>query len=252
MTALEWGSRRFETELDRGVLYLSDNSGIVWNGLRAVTELADEVVDSDLYFDGHRFGWSQKAEDFSATLEVFSYPEEFSEYIGDREIAQGNIATGDNRKPFGMSYRSMQVVGYKIHLVYNATASSNDIAWASQSNQPELTSFIWQLATKPVVILGSRPTSHFVIDTEFAPPDAVALLEDILYGTVSTAPRLPTPQEVLDLFLAHAILVITDNGDGTWTATGPDEAFEFDGYKFQIKWPSALYQSPILYKISTM
>lgn len=234
-----------ETGLDRGVLYLADGTGVPWNGLVGATEKGDDVVQADLYYDGVRFAFAQGGEDFLLDLEAWSYPTQFENLEG--------IAAEQPPKLFNMTYRVGRGKGYLIHLVWNALATVSDKANTTKNASAEMSIFSWEVVTKPKKVEGIRPTAHFVIDSNIAPEDALSDLEDLLYGSDTGDARMPEPYEVIDLFLEHAVLVITDNGDGTWTAEGPDEAIQMlDGNTFQITWPSAVYIDATEYTISSL
>lgn len=236
---VEWvASGHGPAGLDRGVLYLADGTGVPWNGLTGATEQADETIQTDIYYDGVRFAFAQGREDFGLTLESWTYPPEFEDFVG----LVGDIQTRQPRRPFGFVYRVDMNGYYELHLVWNAKASANEKPYSSKNNEFEISIFEWNLVTTPKRVAGIHPTAHFVVNTELAPAAAVEALENLLYGTDLTDPALPEPQEVIDLFLDHAVLVVTDNGDGTVTVTGPDEAIQYlSGIKVRIKWPSVRY-----------
>lgn len=233
----------------RGVLYLADGSGVPWDGLINAVEKADDVIQSDLYLDGIRFAFAQSTEDFALTLDTWSYPVEFEVYDGHVD----DIQTKQPRRPFGLTYKVDRGDDYELHLVWNAMAAPSEKPQSSRTNETEPSIFQWELVTRPKSVAGIKPTAHFVVDSEFAPEEALQALEDLLYGTDLTDPTLPEPQEVIDLFRDYAVLIITDNGDGTWTATGPDEAVQMlDSKTFQIAWPSAIYTGANTYTVSSM
>lgn len=245
-----WSPDEIVSGVDRGVLYLSNGTPIPWNGLVAVTENSDEEsIQTGLYFDGIRFGFGQSIPDFSITVEAWSYPLEFEPYEG---ITAG-LETKQPRKPFGFSWRDNKDDGHLIHLVWNAMASPSEKSYLTKNNDPELSSFSWDFKTRPIKINGFWPTSHMVVDTNTAPEDSVQALEDLLYGTNLVNGSFPTPQEVIDLFLGYAALVVTVYPDGTWTAEGPDSAFVFPSpTSFAITWPSVTYIDSETYTISSL
>lgn len=221
---------------------------VPWVGLTKVTQKADDTNISTLYYDGVPFATTQTKEDFGLTVEAWTYPDEFDPYLGN----SGDLETNQSRKPFDLSWRDDIGESHLIHLVWNALAVDQDLPYSSKNDELEVTMLTWDIFATPEVTEGIHPTAHLVVDTDLAPEAAVEALEDIIYGSSTTDPRFPETSEVIDLFLDHAVLVVTDNGDGTWTATGPDEAFTLVGDIFTIRWPSALFLSPIKYKISSM
>lgn len=227
MSRLFWEPTAFADGVDRGVLYL-DGQAVVWNGLVSVEETAVASVDSSLYFDGVRRYLGEESSDFSARVSAYTYPSEFFDFSGYSE------SLGEKR--FGFSYRS----GKLLHLVYNATVTVDTREYETLTQSPSAPLMSWNLFTTPVLIPGARPTSHFVIDTSES-PQAASELELMLYGTEESAPYLPDPLVVLELFDQASILQITYNGDGSWTATGPDSMVNTlpDG-SFEITSPTAI------------
>lgn len=239
MAKLSWdGNRNYESGLDRGVFYPKDGPGEVWNGLVSVTENPDS--DSKIrYIDGVKTNQRRRSSDFSGTIEAYSHPESFYE----------NVLAQSRSKNFGLSYRVKTRDAYKLHLVYNVLV----LPTAFSYKQFETDTFSWVFETKPLVFPAARASAHFVIDTGLAYDWTVLALEDILYGSEEEAARLPTPQEVLDIFEDNSILQVTDNGDGTFTVVGPDSAIEMlDSTTFQITWPSAIFIDAVSYNISSL
>lgn len=256
MTRILWdelGSRRFSIGVDRGVLYLQNGRGVPWNGLVSVNEAPSGADVVTGYFDGLKYFARHTVEDYSATIEAFTYPLEFDEFDG-----RGRYITDQSRKPFGFSYRTLlgndvdgTEDGYLIHLVYNAVASPSTKVYNSASSDVDLVTFSWKIDTRNFDFMGLRG-SHLVIDSRIAYPWLLADLESLLYGSSSNEPTLPSPEEVFDLFEEASILKITDNGDGTWTADGPEEAIQVLGDFFTISWPSAIWLTTDTYKISSL
>lgn len=257
MTRILWdaiGSRHFHAGVDRGVLYLQNGSGVPWNGLTAVNEAPSGADVVEGYYDGLKFFSKRNVEAFEATIEAYTYPPEFDEIDGrTRHIV------GQTKKPFGFSYRTLIGNdldgidhGYLIHLVYNARVLANSRAHRSMAQNVDLTTFSWPITTTPIPMAG-RYGSHLIIDTRIANDQQVAELEDIIYGSAATNPTLPTAEFIIDLFEDASILKITDNGDGTWTAEGPDEAIDMlTADLFEISWPSAVYIDAVTYRISSL
>jgi len=138
---------------------------------------------------------------------------------------------------------------YKIHILYNVLAQPYSVVYRQSGSEP----LTFDFTSTPVPVQGVSRTAHLVIDTSVAYSWTVSALEDVLYGTDTTDPRLPTPGEIYDIFEENSILIITDNGDGTWTATGPDSVITMlDSTTFQISWPSAVYLDSDSYKIHSL
>lgn len=210
MTRLAWnanGERFFETGVDHGVLYAPSQPGVSWVGLISIEETPSGGDARPFYLDGVKYINISAAEEFEATITAFSAPAEFGPCDGNTSIQNGLIATQQPRKSFGMAYRTR--IGndsdgpehaYKLHLVYNALAAPSRRDNNTLSSSVDPTEYSWQITCLPPELTGFRPTAHLVIDTRYADPDVVSDLEDLLYGTVSTDPSLPTPDDVAELF----------------------------------------------------
>ena len=207
----EVGKRFFETGVDRGVLYPQDEegdygTGVVWNGLTAVTESPSGAELTDLWADNIKYASLRSAENFGATVEAYTYPDEFAECDGSAEIATGVTIGQQSRKPFGLSYRTKigsdtdtELKGYKIHLVYGATASPSEKAYATINESPDAITFSWELSTTPVPVPGFKPTASITIDSTKVPEAKLKSIEDLLYGTESETAKLPLPAEIITL-----------------------------------------------------
>jgi hypothetical protein len=214
MTALAWdevGERLYETGVDRGVLYLPDgsgdyNEGYAWNGLTTVTESPSGAEANPQYADNTKYLNLVSAEEFGATIEAFTYPDEFGQCDGSANPEPGIYLGQQGRRVFGLAYRTRlgndldgTDHGYKIHLVYGALAAPSEKAYATINDSPEAITFSWEVATTPVSVDGYKPTSLLTIDSTKVDPADLSALEDILYGTVGDDPRLPLPDEVITL-----------------------------------------------------
>ncbi|ASR83317.1 major tail protein [Arthrobacter phage Caterpillar] len=254
MTKLIWGSagkRFYEAGTDRGVLYL-DGTGVAWDGLISVDESPSGGESEKYYYDGVPYISSSSMEEFKASLEAYTWPVEFSQCDGSEEIAQGLYISQQSRKEFGLSYRTLigndldeLEHGYKIHILYHAMAEPSSRTYSTMGDDTDPTTFKWNISTRPIKFedpaFGIRYGAHLVLDSREVYPWAMAAVEEVLYGTDTTAPRLPTPRELLDLFIDNALLKITDNGDGTWSAEGPDSIIQMLGDDmFTIDWPSVI------------
>lgn len=212
MAALTWdgsGERLYETGVDRGVLYVMGTggtygTGVAWNGLTGVTESPSGAEETALYADNIKYVSLYSAEEFGATIEAYTYPDEFEACNGSAELVDGVTIGQQTRKTFGFSYRTLigndtdgQNHGYKIHLVYGATASPSEKAYATVNDSPEAVTFSWEITTTPVNVTGMKPTACITIDSTKADAECLAALEAKLYGSEpSGTPTLPLPDEV--------------------------------------------------------
>ena len=213
MAKLVWdatGQRLYETGVNQGVLYVMEEGaypkGVVWNGLTAVTESPSGAEASPMYADNIKYLNLMSAEEFGATVEAYTYPDEFAECDGSAELTPGVMLGQQARKTFGLSYRTIlgndvknDAYGYKLHLIYGAMASPSEKSYATVNDSPEAITFSWELTTTPVNVTGFKPTSCITIDSTKVDATKLKALEDILYGTESEEARLPLPDEVAQI-----------------------------------------------------
>ena len=227
MAKVKWdqtGERLYETGVDRGVVYPQASNGSYpkgagWNGLTAVTESPSGAEPTPLWANNHKYLTLMSAEEFGATIEAYTYPDEFAECDGSAELAKGVRIGQQKRKVFGFAYRTKigndvdgESYGYKLHLVYGALAAPSEKNRQTINEDPEATTMSWEISTTPVEVDGFEPTSHVEIDSTTADPEKLAALETILYGKDPTTlegsdgvdPRLPLPDEVATLMEAGA------------------------------------------------
>ena len=212
------GEKLYETGVKNGVLYPQVNGaypeGVAWNGLTAVTESPSGAEATPLYADDIKYLNLYSAEEFGATIECYTYPDEFAKCDGSAEIATGVSIGQQTRQAFGMSYKTTvgndtegANYGYKLHLIYGATASPSEKAYSTISDSPEAITFSYEVTTTPVNVKGFNPTASIVIDSTKVPAEKLVQLEEILYGKDPTseggedgvAPRLPLPDEIVTL-----------------------------------------------------
>lgn len=212
LTWHESGEKIYETGIDRGALYLrgSDGSyadGVAWNGLISVTESPSGAEPTKEYADNSVYMTLISVEEFGATLECYTYPDEFSRCNGEAEPEDGVFVGQQDRETFGLTYRTLvgndvdgNNHGYKIHLVYGALAGTSDKAYNTVNDSPEATTFSYELTTTPVNVEGMKPTALVTIDSTKVSASALSAIEAELYGgDAGTGARLPLPDEVLDI-----------------------------------------------------
>lgn len=210
----ETGKRFYETGVKNGVLYPQGeggtyNKGVAWNGLTAVTESPSGAEANPLYADDIKYLNLMSAEEFGATIEAYTYPDEFAACDGSAELAPGVVIGQQTRQAFGMCYRTVlgndvknNDYGYKLHLIYGALAAPSEKAYNSINDSPEAITFSWEVTTTPVAVDGLKPTASLTIDSTKVDKDKLTELEAILYGSDSEEPRLPLPDEIAELFAA--------------------------------------------------
>ena len=219
MPRITWddtSKRLYETGVKMGVLYpiQSDGAytkGVAWNGLTAVTESPSGAEATALYADDIKYLNLMSNEEFSATIEAYTYPDEFAECDGSAALAKGVMIGQQKRKTFGLCYRTTlgndvegNDYGYKLHLVYGCLAAPSEKAYSTINDSPEAITFSWEVSTTPVAVTGFKPTSQITIDSTKVDTSKLSALENILYGTnadgdTGAEPRLPLPDEVATL-----------------------------------------------------
>ena len=216
MTKLNWdvqGERYYETGVSKGVLYPFKEgkytNGVAWNGLTAVTESPSGAEPTPLYADNIKYLNLLSNEEFAATVEAYTYPDEFAECDGSAELAAGVSVGQQKRIQFGMSYVTKvgndtdgQDYGYKIHLIYGALAKPSQKNYATINDNPEAITFSWELSTTPVAVPNLKPTACITIDSKKVGSDKLKKIEDKLYGTETEEATLPTPTELAALIAA--------------------------------------------------
>lgn len=217
MSALVWdaiGKHFYETGTDHGVLYpmAADGetyaAGVAWNGLTGVTESPSGGEANAIWADNIKYLNLYSAEEFGATIEAYTAPDEFAECDGTAQIAAGVTISGQKRKAFGFSFRTLigndvksNDYGYKLHLIYNAMATPSERGYTTVNDSPEAMTLSWTVTTTPVAVGGNyKPTSHIVIDSQKVDATKLAQLEETLYGSASSQPTLPTPAQVIAMF----------------------------------------------------
>lgn len=211
------GEKTYETGVDHGVLYPQVNGaypkGVAWNGLTSVSETPSGAEDNPLYADNIKYLNLKSAEEFGGTIECYTYPDEWMDCDGSKEVVPGLVIGQQSRSNFGMVYRTLKgndtqndQYGYKLHLVYGATASPSERGYESVNDSPDAITFSYEFSTTPIPVTGYKPTSLIVIDSTKVDKDKLKDLEDILYGTdgagdsdTGTDARLPLPDEVIEI-----------------------------------------------------
>ena len=213
MATLTWdvqSERYYETGVSKGVLYPFKegkySKGVAWNGLTAVNENPSGAEPTPLYADNIKYLNLLSNEEFAATVEAYTYPDEFAECDGSAELATGVSVGQQKRIPFGLSYVTKlgndtdgQDHGYKIHLIYGALAKPTQKNYATINDNPEAITFSWELSTTPVAVPNLKPTACITIDSTKVTPENLKKIEDKLYGTESEEAALPTPAELAAL-----------------------------------------------------
>ena len=214
MARLIWdevGQRFFETGVKNGVLYVQDNdgsykNGVVWNGLTAVTESPSGAEETPLYADDVKYLTLRSAEEFGATVEAYTYPEEFEQCDGSAAIAAGVTIGQQARRAFGLCYRTSvgndiqgQNFSYKLHLIYGCTVAPSEKSYSTINDNPEAITFSWELSTVPVPVDGFSPTASLVIDASKVDEGKMELLEDALFGDESNEAKLLLPNEIMEM-----------------------------------------------------
>lgn len=261
MTRLIWSKpedRRFETGLDRGVLYPKNGNAVPWNGLTSVDEAGgDSTVP--YYIDGRPFMYFAPPKEFSASIKAYTYPDAFAEVVGFPEVADGMYLDSQVGDSFDMCYRTTigslaegQEAAHKIHLVYNAVVAPSGVSYETLSDSINPSEFSWEIQAAPVAVTGHRPTAHIVIDTRHIEPERLSTIEAMIYGDSDSAPAMPEPQILLDLLKFSNDIVITDFGNGEWAAEGSyRRVYMLDDGTFQLEDANVVDHGDGTYSISS-
>ena len=217
--ALVWdqtGQKFYETGVKNVALYVQDDNGayptgVAWNGITAINESPSGAEATPLYADDIKYLELRSAEEFGASVEAYTYPDEFAQCDGSGEIAKGVVIGQQNRKAFGLAYKTTlgndvkeNDFGYKLHIIYGAKAAPSEKAYATINDSPEAITFSWELTTTPVAVEGFKPTATITIDSTKVDAVKLAALEKILFGSEEAAPRLPLPNEIAQLMKEEA------------------------------------------------
>jgi hypothetical protein len=225
MAALIWdtvGSRFYETGVQKGVLYIPNASGVydtgvAWNGLVTVTESPTGAEANAQYADNIKYLNLYSVEEFGATIEAFTYPDEWNQFDGlTLPAGAPGLTIGQQpRKLFGLSYQTLigsdlnDDLGYKIHLVYGCKASPSEKAYSSVNDSPEPITFSWEVMTTPVAVTGAKPTSLLTIDSTKVPAANMTALQNALYATGGGTANLPLPDQIISILSATITTVTT-------------------------------------------
>lgn len=213
--AIQWdqtGERTYETGTKKGVLYPQNvdgtyGTGVAWNGITGVTESPSGAEATDLWADDIKYLSIRSAEEFGFTLTAYTYPDEFGICDGTAEPVPGMKIFQQSRRSFGLSFvttigndTAYNDYGYKLHLIYGATASPSERGYSTINDSPEAIEFSWECTTIPVSVDGYKNSAEIVLDSTKIPAETMAQIEAILYGEDGGAsPRLPLPAEIISI-----------------------------------------------------
>ena len=218
MAKLVWdevGKRTYETGVDKGVLYVQNDEGaygkgVAWNGLTAVNESPSGAEPTALYADNTKYLELTSKEEYGATIEAYTYPDEFEACDGSAELGDGVVIGQQSRKVFGLCYRTVKGndvknndYGYKIHLVYGCKAKPAQKNYQTINDSPEAITFSWEVSTTPVEVEGFKPTATVTIDSTKVTAEKLKSIEEALYGTESVEPKLLLPSEIVAIVKAQ-------------------------------------------------
>jgi hypothetical protein len=261
MTTIVWdvpGERVNENGVSHGVFYGADTKGVPWNGLTSVEESISTSVEP-LYFDGFRYADIVTVGDFEGKMRAYTYPDEFLQYEGLVEWRQGFSLADQVPSRFGLSYRTEintdleQGAGYKIHLLYNVLAVPTTKSFQTLALESDPIDFEWDITALPEEVDRFRPTAHIVLDSRRIDPFLLSDIEDLIYGTAETDAYLPDLNGLVTFVQKWARLIITDDGEGYWTATSPLDGVinMLDADSFEIITDTATYLDADTYTISS-
>lgn len=262
MTALVWdqiGDRRYQVGVDRGVLGLSDGTAIPWNGIIGVEESPNAELKS-FYMDGTKYLDELTPGEFSAKLKAYTYPDEFEQFNGISSPGSGLSFFEQPYRRFNLSYRTKigddedADRGYKIHFLYNLKANPDTQAYQTETDSSaQPVEFSWNITGTPTRIQEYRPMVHVEVNSTTIDPDILADIEAIIYGTDEDDARFPDMDELAGFFGYLGNLIITDHGDGTWSARGQEGHYitMVDATTFSIDNVDATYEDANTYVVSS-
>lgn len=261
MAAIEWdavGARYYETGLDRAVLYTPGETGVPWNGLTAIDEEPSSTAEA-IHYDGVKFNDIITVGDFAATMRAYTYPDEFLYFEGIVEGDTGVYFADQPPTRFHLSYRTGigndldPELGYKIHLLYNVTAIPTQKSYSTMGLDTTPSEFSWRLTAIPEEVYGYKPTAHLILDSRKIDESLLADLEVIFYGDDISDPKLPPMQSLVTFIQRWERLMITDNGDGTWSASTiePGIIEMLDADTFQLNNVNGVYLDADTYEIQS-
>jgi hypothetical protein len=260
MARITWdqeADRIYQTGLDRGVLYL-DDTGYPWNGLTSFDDQSSQDTQQ-VYFEGLPAINIPVVGDITAKLKAFTYPDEFAQCLGQVEVEPGLIVDNQNGRPFNLSFRTLvgnasvgTQLAYKIHILYNLVAQPGAVSYDTIDDKNPLVEFEWGVIGKPSIFDGHSPTAYIIADSRDLLPVDLVQLETILYGDITSDPYLPPMDELFEILESTFQILITDHGDGSWTATGSDEFITMTNpTTFQITDVTGGYDSATQYHIES-
>lgn len=232
MSTLEWNrpqDRTYESGLDRGVLYLESGEAIPWSGLVSVDD-AGTAETKEFYMDGIKFLATVSGRDWAGKIEAYTYPDEFAALLGIAEVEDGLYLDSQMGDRFGLSYRTIvtspdydQQPHYKIHLIYKAMAAIQEFSHQTLSSSTDPNPFEFEISAIPQWIPNRRPSAHVIIDTRKLDVNSREAIENLIYGTSTTDPVLPSVLDLAEIMSFGDRVVVVYNGDQTWTATGSND-----------------------------
>ena len=227
MAKIVWdaaGEKRYEAGVDHCVYYPLNEKGeytpgVAWNGITSISETPEGAEPESQYADNIKYLTMISAEELNGTIEAYTYPEEFAQSNGEVELTSGVYIGQQNRRPFGLCYRTKvgddvkgQDAGYKLHLLYGALCSPSEKTYETLNDSPEAITMSWEYSTTPVNVTDHSPTSLLTIDTTKLSAEEkghLTALEEVLYGKDGegdeNSPRLPLPDEVASILKTGSV-----------------------------------------------
>lgn len=197
-----------------------------WVGLTGIDEGGSDAMQA-YFLDGRPFLYLPKPKEYTATIKAYTYPDEFSAIMGIPEVTDGMYVDSQQGLAFDLCYRSLigdglvgEKAGYKIHVVYNAVVTPGGVSYSTLGSSIEPSEFTFEISAVPMPLVGYRPSAHVMIDTRHMDENKLGEIEGLLYGTSTTEPQIPEPQVIFDTLSHGDAIIVTDNGDGTWEASG--------------------------------
>lgn len=220
MPKMKWheaGTKEIEAGVKEvGLFPMGDNgsyaAGVAWNGVTGITENPGGADKTDLYADDEKYATLRGTETYAFGIEAYTYPDEWAECDGSKEVADGVYIGQQARKAFALVYKTSigddahpgMDKGYKLHIVWNCTAAPSSRGYTTINDNPDAITFSWDADSTPVACTGHKSVSTIVIDSTKAKEAKLKALEAVLYGSDAeggsgsgTTPTMLTPDQVI-------------------------------------------------------
>lgn len=202
--------RLYEYGVSKGLLFLMKKDGtyehgVSWNGLVNITDSPEGAEVTKIFADGIHYGDIQGTEEYKASIEAYTYPDEFSECDGSAQPTPGMYISQQERRKFGLCWCSeignanTSKCGYKLHIAYGLTASPTEKSHDTVNDSPEAQLFNWSMEGTPTPVIGHKPTAKLEFDSTKLSDARMKALEDLIYSDGGSL--FPLPNDILNILV---------------------------------------------------